>query len=81
MIKFFHSIYFLFFSLILNILFLNSLSAQSNFKSGKIITLTGDTIYGMIDDQNKLFANSILIDMEAKVIEKCLKSIFSFNNF
>ncbi len=69
MIKFFHSIYFLFFSLILNILFLNSLSAQSNFKSGKIITLTGDTIYGMIDDQNKLTNPNIIYFKENNLKE------------
>ncbi len=32
--------------------------------------------YFTINEENKLFANSILIDMEAKVIEKCLKGKF-----
>ena len=33
---------------------MNSTFGQANFKKGKIITLTEDTIYGTIDDQNKL---------------------------
>ncbi len=34
--------------------------------------------YFTINHENKLFANSLLIDMEAKVIEKCLKGIFIY---
>lgn len=36
--------------------------------------LIGDS-YFTLDCKENLYANSILIDMEAKVIEKCLKSI------
>jgi hypothetical protein len=36
--------------------------------------LIGDS-YFTLDHKENLYANSILIDMEAKVIEKCLKSI------
>jgi hypothetical protein len=41
--------------------------------------IIGDT-YFTIDQNQKLYANSILIDMEAKVIEKCLKSMHIVEN-
>ena len=39
---------------ILFIILINTVHGQTNFKRGKVITLKGDTLYGMIDDQNKL---------------------------
>ena len=34
--------------------------------------------YFTINQKDELVANSLLIDMEAKVIEKCLKSIINY---
>ena len=38
-----------------------------------LMQLIADT-YFTVNDKNQLNANSIMIDMEAKVIERCLKS-------
>ncbi len=39
---------------LLFIFLINTSLGQTNYKTGKIISLNGDTLYGFIDDQNKL---------------------------
>ena len=43
-------------------------------KSSECLTQIIFDTYFTISDNNKLYANSLLIDMEAKVIEKCIKN-------
>ena len=48
-------------------------------KSSECLTQIIADTYFTISDSNQLYANALLIDMEAKVIEKCLKSAKSSN--
>src|SRR5689334_93074 len=51
----------------------NNLIEEMKNSSECLSQLIGDS-YFTIDSKDKLYANSILIDMEAKVIEKSVKS-------
>jgi hypothetical protein len=48
---------------------------MTNSSSECLGQLIGDTFFTISND-DKLYANGILIDMEAKVIERCMKSTF-----
>jgi hypothetical protein len=51
----------------------NNLIEEMKNSSECLAQLISDT-YFTIDNNDNIFANSLLIDMEAKVIENCLKS-------
>lgn len=55
----------------------NNLIEEMKNSSECLLQLIADT-YFTVDEKDQLNANGIMIDMEAKVIEKCLKSIIIF---
>ncbi len=52
----------------------NNLIDEMKNSSECLAQIIADTYFTINDNNNKLYANSILIDMESKVIEKCVKS-------
>lgn len=52
----------------------NNLITQMKKSSECLTQIISDT-YFTISEDDKLYSNALLIDMEAKVIEKCIKSM------